>query len=35
MEIKGDAIFERVWPGWTGQRFWIKDERFPAKPAKA
>jgi hypothetical protein len=27
----GDALFFRVWPGWTGQRFWIKDERF-AKP---
>jgi hypothetical protein len=30
----GDSIFVRVWPGWTGRRFWIKDERFPAKPSK-
>lgn len=25
---KGNALFVRVWPGWTGQRFWIVDERF-------
>jgi len=24
----GDALFFRVWPGWTGDRFWIKDQRF-------
>jgi hypothetical protein len=28
---KGHAIFVRVWPGWTGQRFWISDERFSKK----
>lgn len=28
---KGNAIFVRVWPGWTGQRFWILDERFAKK----
>lgn len=28
---KGNALFFRVWPGWTGERFWIKDLRF-AKP---
>jgi hypothetical protein len=28
---KGHAIFVRVWPGWTGQRFWILDERFGTK----
>ena len=28
---KGHAIFVRVWPGWTGQRFWILDERFAKK----
>jgi hypothetical protein len=26
---KGNAMFVRVWPGWTGQRFWIQDGRFP------
>jgi hypothetical protein len=25
---KGNALFFRVWPGWTGERFWIKDLRF-------
>lgn len=25
---QGDALFYRVWPGWTGERFWIKDLRF-------
>ena len=24
----GDALFFRVWPGWMGHRFWIKDKRF-------
>jgi hypothetical protein len=28
---KGHAIFVRVWPAWTGQRFWILDERFAKK----
>jgi hypothetical protein len=28
---RGDAMFVRVWPGWTGQRFWILDERFAKK----
>jgi hypothetical protein len=31
---KGDAMFVRVWPGWTGQRFWIDDERFSKPKAK-
>jgi len=25
---KGHALFVRVWPDWTGQRFWISDGRF-------
>jgi hypothetical protein len=25
---QGNALFFRVWPGWTGERFWIKDLRF-------
>lgn len=25
---EGSALFFRVWPGWTGERFWIKDLRF-------
>jgi hypothetical protein len=28
---RGHAMFVRVWPGWTGQRFWIQDGRFPEK----
>jgi hypothetical protein len=28
---RGHAMFVRVWPGWTGQRFWISDERFAKK----
>lgn len=28
---RGHAMFVRVWPGWTGQRFWIDDERFKPK----
>lgn len=28
---RGHAMFVRVWPGWTGQRFWIEDERFKPK----
>jgi hypothetical protein len=28
---KGNALFFRVWPGWTGERFWIKDLRFVPK----
>jgi hypothetical protein len=25
---KGNAMFFRVWPAWTKQRFWIADQRF-------
>jgi hypothetical protein len=28
---KGNALFFRVWPGWTKERFWIEDERFKPK----
>jgi hypothetical protein len=28
---KGNALFFRVWPGWTRERFWIEDERFKPK----
>jgi hypothetical protein len=31
---KGHAMFFRVWPGWTGQRFWIVDERFSNSKSK-
>jgi hypothetical protein len=31
---KGHALFVRVWPGWTGQRFWIDDERFSKSKSK-
>jgi hypothetical protein len=31
---KGHAMFVRVWPGWTGQRFWIDDERFSRPKSK-
>jgi hypothetical protein len=25
---EGHAMFVRVWPGWTRERFWIDDQRF-------
>ncbi len=25
---KGNVLFFRVWPGWTGERFWIEDGRI-------
>jgi hypothetical protein len=28
---KGNALFVRVWPGWTKERFWIEDDRFKPK----
>jgi hypothetical protein len=28
---KGNALFFRVWPGWTKERFWIEDDRFKPK----
>jgi hypothetical protein len=31
---KGHAMFVRVWPGWTAQRFWIDDERFSKPKSK-
>lgn len=31
---KGHALFVRVWPGWTRERFWIDDERFSKATSK-
>jgi hypothetical protein len=31
---KGNALFVRVWPGWTRERFWIDDERFSKATSK-
>jgi len=30
----GQAMFVRVWPKWTGERFWIEDERFSKPKSK-